>query len=168
MELPYDLRMGNDPTAGTRNGGPNGNARRPDPESLGSERHERLVRAVDGRFEQVDALVGARIIRWIEESRLDLHEVRVLLALSATKRPMTGTEIAELSGLDIDSAYQAVHRLHGRGLTCEQGRRHELSERGRALTRSFAHAREEGVRAYLGSLDPTEQRRLDRVLGLPE
>jgi DNA-binding MarR family transcriptional regulator len=160
--------MANDPTAGTRNGGPNGNAGGPDPESPGSERHERLVRAVDGRFEQVDALVGARIVRWIEESRLDLHEARVLFALSNASRAMTGAEIAEATGLDVDSAFQGVHRLHGRGFACEDSRRHELSARGRDLVRSFAHAREEGVRAYLGSLDADEQRRLGQVLRIPE
>jgi DNA-binding MarR family transcriptional regulator len=127
-----------------------------------------LVQAVDARFEQVDALVGAHIVRWIEESRLDLHEARVLFALSNASGAMTGTEISEATGLDVDSAFQAVHRLHGRGLTCEGARRHELSERGRELMRSFAHAREEGVRAYLGSLDAGEQRKLGRVLRVLE
>jgi DNA-binding MarR family transcriptional regulator len=130
--------------------------------------YERLVRAVDARFEQVDTLVGACIVSWIEDSDLDLHEARVLLALSVTARAMTGAEIAEHSGLDLDSAYQAVHTMHRRGLTCEHARRHELTARGRELMRSFAHAREQGVREYIGSLEANEQRRLERVLGLPE
>lgn len=127
---------------------------------------DRLVRAVDGRFEEVDTMVGARIVRWIEESQLDLHEARVLLALSAAARAMKPGEIAQLSGLDLDSAYKAVHRLHGRGLTCEDERLHKLSARGRALMRSFEDAREEGVRAYVGSLEAGEQRRLEMVLGV--
>jgi hypothetical protein len=77
-----------------------------DPEPLGSERYERLVREVDDRFEKVDTLVGSRVLRWIEES-----------------------------GLDLDSAFQAVHSLHGRGLTCERKRRHKLTSRGRELMR---------------------------------
>jgi hypothetical protein len=106
-----------------------------DPEPLGSERYERLVREVDDRFEKVDTLVGSRVLRWIEESGLDLHEARALLALSTTTRAMTAAEVAERSGLDLDSAFQAVHSLHGRGLTCERKRRHKLTSRGRELMR---------------------------------
>jgi hypothetical protein len=127
-------------------------------------RNERLVRAVDGHFEQVDAVVGARIVRWIEDSGLDLHEARVLLALTTAARPMKPREIAKLSGLGVNSAYQAVHRLHGRGLTCEDSRMHRLSERGHALMRSFADVREQGVREYVTGLDVDEQRRLESVL----
>ena len=109
-------------------------------------------------------MVGASVVRWIEESNLDLHQARVLLALSTADGPMTAGEIAELSGLDVDSSYQAVHTLHGRGLTCEDARRHSLTERGGELMRDFAHARDEGVRAYVESLDTNEQRDLERVL----
>ena len=130
-------------------------------------RNDRLVRAVDGHFEQIDAVVGTRIVRWIEDSRLDLHEARVLLALTTMARPMKPHEIAKLSGLDLNSAYQALHRLHGRRLTCEDSRLHRLSDRGRALMRSFADAREQGVEAYVKSLDVDEQRRLESALDGP-
>lgn len=110
-------------------------------------------------------MVGACIVRWIEDSRLDLHEARVLLALTTAARPMKPPEIAKLSGLDLDAAYQALHRLHGRHLTCEESRLHRVSERGRALMRSFADAREKGVRAYVRNLDVDERRRLETVLG---
>jgi hypothetical protein len=134
-----------------------------------TKRQERLIRAVDERFEQVDTLVGAHLVRWIEDSNLDLHEARALLALSGAKRSMTAAEIADVSGLDLDSAYQAVHSIHGRGLTCEHARRrHELTARGRALMQSFEHAREEGVKAFIGSLEAGEQRMLERVLGVGE
>jgi hypothetical protein len=127
-------------------------------------RNERLVRAVDGHFEQLDAVVGACVVRWIEDSRLDLHEARVLLALTTAARPMKPPEIAKLSGLDVDAAYKAVHSLHGRHLTCEESRLHRISERGRALMRSFADAREKGVRAYVRNLDADERRRLETAL----
>ena len=109
-------------------------------------------------------MVGARMVRWIEESHLDLHEARVLLALSETGRPMTAAEIAELSGLDLDSAYQAVNLLHGRGLTDEDSRRHALTGRGRALMRSFAQTRLEGVRAYVGKLGRSERQLIEQAL----
>lgn len=130
--------------------------------------NERLIHAVDGHFEQVDAVVGACIVRWIEDSRLDLHEARVLLALTTAARPMKPHEIAKLSGLDLNSAYQAVHSLHGRRLTCEDSRLHRLSDRGRVLMRSFADAREQGVRAYVKNLDVDERRRLESVLDGPD
>jgi DNA-binding MarR family transcriptional regulator len=129
---------------------------------------DRLIHAVDGRFERMDTLVGASIVRWIEDSRLDLHEARVLIALSGKAGAMKPAEIAEITGLDLDSAYKAVHKLHGRGLTCEDARRHTLTDRGRDLMRSFAHAREEGVRVYVGSLDAGERRRLEWMLRVTE
>jgi DNA-binding MarR family transcriptional regulator len=129
---------------------------------------ERLIRMVDGQFEDVDTIVGARIVRWIEDSRLHLHEARVLLALTQVRRPLTGAEIADVTGLDIDSAYQAVHSLHGRGLTEEDSRRHELSDRGRDLMRSFAQARSEGVRGYVEELGSDERRLLEHVLSARE
>jgi hypothetical protein len=128
--------------------------------------NERLIRAVDGHFEQIDAVVGARIARWIEDSRLELHEARVLLALTTAAGPIKPREIAKLSGLDLNSAYQAVHSLHGRHLTCEESRLHRISDRGRALMRSFADAREQGVRAYVRDLDVDQRRRLEAALDI--
>jgi hypothetical protein len=127
-------------------------------------RDERLARAVEEHFEQVDAVVGACLVRWLEDSRLHLHEVRVLLALTTAARPMKPPEIAKLAGLDLNSAYHAVHSLHGRHLTCEESRLHRISDRGRALMRSFADAREQGVRAYVKDLDADERRRLEAAL----
>lgn len=89
---------------------------------------------------QADKQVGAGVLRWIEESRLDPDEARVLLALNAAGQAITAAEVAELAGLDLNSAYQAVHKLHGRSLTCEESRRHELSARGRELMRSYEDA----------------------------
>jgi DNA-binding MarR family transcriptional regulator len=128
-------------------------------------RSERVVRAVDGPFERVGMLVGTRIARWIDESGLDLNEARVLVELSAAEQAMTAAEIAEPAGLDLDSAYRAVHALHGCGLTTEHARRHELTDRGRALVESFADAREEGVRAFIKGLEEGERRRLESVFG---
>jgi hypothetical protein len=81
---------------------------------------------------------------------------------------MKPREIAKLSGLDLNSAYQTVHRLRGRLLTCEDNRLHRLSDRGRTLMQSFADARKKGVRAYVRSLDVDEQRRLESVLDPPD
>jgi DNA-binding MarR family transcriptional regulator len=84
------------------------------------------------------AKMDAQVVRWIEESHLDLHEARAMLALSETGRPMTAGEIADLAGLDLDSAHKAVNSLHGRRLTEENRRRHALTRRGCALMRPLA------------------------------
>jgi DNA-binding MarR family transcriptional regulator len=124
-----------------------------------------LVQAVDAQFEQVDSVVGGRIVRWIEDSGLDLHEARVLLALAEGGPPKSASEIGDRSGLGLDSVYKAVHSLHGRGLTEEDSRHHSLSARGRTLMRSFTEARREAVEAYVGQIEPDERERLERVLG---
>jgi len=69
------------------------------------------------------------------------------------------------SGLPLDSVYEAVHSLRGRGLTEEDSRDHSLSVRGRALMSSFTEARREAVEAYVAQLGPDERERLERVLG---
>ena len=109
-------------------------------------------------------MVGARIVRWIEESNLDLHDARVMLTLEQTGRPMSVSDIADLSGLDIDTAYQTIHSLHGRGLTGEDCRCHGLTDRGRELMRSFAETRRQGVKAYLSGLSENELRRIESAL----
>ena len=126
-----------------------------------------LVQAVDAQFEKLDSVVGCRIVGWIEESGLDLREARVLLALAEGGPPRPASEIAERSGLPLDSVYKAVHSLHGRGLTEEDSRDHSLSVRGRALMSSFTEARREAVEAYVAQLGPDERERLERVLGQP-
>jgi DNA-binding MarR family transcriptional regulator len=139
-----------------------------DPEPLGTERYERLVDAIDGRFAQVDNMVGARVVAWIEDAGLNLHEARVLLALTEAGHPMTPSGVAKLAGLDLDTTYQTLHSLHGRGLTDEDCRRHELGERGREMMSSFARARRDGVRAYLGRLGRRELQRIEGALGSPQ
>ena len=134
----------------------------------GTVASERLIRAVDASFDEVDRTVGASIVRWIEDSRLNLHEARVLLAMRSRTKPVKPAEIAKLSGLDLDSAYQAVHSLHRRGFTSEDARLHRLTDRGRDLMHSFEYAREQGVRAYVGSLGAGERRRLEWMLGVAE
>jgi hypothetical protein len=104
-----------------------------DPEPLGTERYERLVDAIDGRFAQVDSIVGTRVAAWIEDAGLDLHEALVLLALTDAGRAMKPSKVARRAGLDLDTTYRTLHALHGRGLTDEKRRRHSLSERGRDL-----------------------------------
>jgi len=126
-----------------------------------------LVQAVDAQFEKLDSVVGCRIVGWIEESGLDLREARVLLALAEGGPPRPASEIAERSGLPLDSVYKAVHSLHGRGLTEEDSRDHSLSVRGRSLMSSFTEARREAVEAYVAQLGPDERERLERVLGQP-
>jgi DNA-binding MarR family transcriptional regulator len=126
-----------------------------------------LVHAVDAHFETLDSVVGGRIVAWIEDSGLDLREARVLLALAEGGPPRPASEIAERSGLPLDSVYKAVHSLHGRGLTQEDSRDHSLSARGRALMSSLTEARREAVEAYVAQLGPDERERLERVLGQP-
>jgi DNA-binding MarR family transcriptional regulator len=127
-------------------------------------RYERLVDAIDQRFAQVDTMVGAGIVAWIEEAGLNLHQARVLLALGDAHHPMMPSKVAKRAGLDLDTTYQTLHSLHGRGLTDENHRRHSLSERGRELMSSFAHVRRDGVRSYLRRLGGGELRRVEHAL----
>lgn len=131
------------------------------------ERYERLVDEVDRRFAEVDTMVGARIVAWIEDAGLNLHEARVLLTLTEARHPMKPSKVAKLTGLDLDTAYKTLHSLRGRGLTDEASRRHCLSERGRELMSSFAQERRDGVRAYLRRLGRGELQRVDRALRRP-
>jgi DNA-binding MarR family transcriptional regulator len=129
-----------------------------------SKRYAHLVDAVDQRADEADVMVGARIVRWIEDSNLSLHDARVMLTLAQTGRPMSVTDIADQSGLDIDTAYQTIHSLHGRGLTGEDCRCHGLTDRGRELMESFAKTRREGVKAYLSGLGEGELRKIESAL----
>ena len=72
--------------------------------------------------------------------------------------------MADLAGLDLDTAYKTIHRLHGRGLSEESGRCHQLSENGRELMDSFADVRRHGVRDYLKALDTDERHRIGHAL----
>jgi DNA-binding MarR family transcriptional regulator len=127
-------------------------------------RFDRLVKDLDKEFVHVDLMVGALIVRWIENAELDLHEVRVLIALRQSGKPTSVSDVADLAGLDLDTAYKTVHRLHGRGLTEESGRCHQLSESGRDLMGSLADVRRDGVRDYLNALDTDERHRIGRAL----
>ena len=139
-------------------------AHKPKDEPLGTERYERLVDAIDQRFAEVDTMVGARVVTWIEEAGLDLHQARVLLALADAEHPMTPAKVAKRAGLDLDTTYQTLHSLHGRRFTDETRRKHYLSKRGRELMSSFAHARRDGVHTYLRNLGRRELRRVESAL----
>jgi DNA-binding MarR family transcriptional regulator len=123
-----------------------------------------LVDALEARFAPVHAVVNGRLARWIQESELDLHEARVLFALAGNDRPMTPAEIAEASDVDVDSAYRAIHALHGRGITREIDRHHELTDAGRELMASCAQARREGIEAYVARLNDDQLRDLQSEL----
>jgi DNA-binding MarR family transcriptional regulator len=125
-----------------------------------------LVDAINARFQAVDRIVGGRIVRWIEESGLGLREVRVLLALGDHEGPAGARELSERSGLSIDAVYRALHSLHGRGLTSEEGRRHELADAGRETLVGFARAREAGVQDFVARLSADERRLIESSLGL--
>jgi DNA-binding MarR family transcriptional regulator len=125
---------------------------------------EALVQALDARLRVVDRVVGNRIVRWIDDSDLSLHEARVLLTLAEHDRPMAPAEIGERCGLDIDAVYHAVHSLRRRGITNEDQRRHQLTDSGRELMERFSDARREGVEAFVAQLPDDERRRLETAL----
>ena len=126
-----------------------------------------LVDALEARFAPVHAVVNGRIARWIQESGLTLHEARVLFALAGSERPMTPAEIAEAGDIDVDAAYRAIHELHGRGVTTETDRHHELTDAGRELMASCVQARREGIEAYVARLNDEQLRELESALRVP-
>jgi len=129
--------------------------------------NDALVDALEARLAPVHAAVSGRIARWIEDSGLTLHEARVLFAFGEHERPMTPAQIAEVGDIDVDAAYRAVHALHGRGITSESERHHELTDAGRDLLAACAEARREGIKRYVARLSTDEVRDLERALRLP-
>jgi DNA-binding MarR family transcriptional regulator len=127
---------------------------------------DRLVEAFEARLREVELVVGARIMEsWAQAAELSLQEARLLLVVASTHAPRTASEVAARSGVELDAAYPALHRLIARGDIQEQQRHYSLTEQGQASVGSLDAARREGIAAYVADLDPDDRRRLEVALG---
>ena len=126
---------------------------------------EPLVEALETRLHMVDLVGWAQITALAEKLGLSFEDLRLLLALTNRNEPSSVSDLARLSGLSLDAAYPAVHRLRRRDYVREERRRYSLSDDGRDLVASLDAAHREGVRAYVNGLNASERKRLDEAIG---
>jgi DNA-binding MarR family transcriptional regulator len=122
-----------------------------------------LVEALATRLRLIDVVAWQRIATWAEQSELSFEDLRLLLAFAfrMDDGPATVSELADLAGFPLDTAYPATHRLRGRGYLREERRgQYSLSEEGQELVAELDAAHREGIQAYVDTLDREERQRL--------
>ena len=125
-----------------------------------------LVEALATRLHRVDLAGWQRIAAWAERLELSFADLRLLLALKMEGEPTGVSELADLAGLSLDTAYPAIHGLRGRGYLREERRQYSFSERGQELVATLDAAHREGIQAYVDHLDPHEHRQLEEAFGI--
>jgi DNA-binding MarR family transcriptional regulator len=127
---------------------------------------ESLVEALATRLRRLDLIGWAQITKRAEELGLAFEDLRLLLALTTADGPRSVGELARISGLSLQAAYPAAHRLRSRGYLCEEQRRYSLREDGRELLANLDAAHREGIRAYVDGLGAEEREWLGGVIQL--
>ena len=125
-----------------------------------------LVEALATRLHRVDLVGWQRIAAWAERLELSFGDLRLLLALKMEGEPTGVSELADLAGLSLDTAYPAIHSLRGRGYLREDRRQYSFSEQGKELVATLDAAHREGIQAYVDLLDPHEHRQLEEAFGI--
>lgn len=129
-----------------------------------------LVEEIARRVRLMDLIGWQRISAWAEEAKLTFEDLRLLLvfALKSDEGPVAVSDLAELAGFSLDTAYPAIHGLRRRGYLHEDSRHYSLTEQGQELVAKLDEAHLEGVRAYVDTLGSDEQERLQKAFGLSE
>ena len=124
-----------------------------------------LVEALARRLRVLDLVGWQRIAKWAEQSDLSFRDLRLLLALAVKTDdgPVAISEIGELAGFPLDVAYPATRSLRRRGYLREERRHYSLTEKGQELVVRLDAAHNEGIQAYVDSLDPDERERLRKA-----
>jgi DNA-binding MarR family transcriptional regulator len=125
-----------------------------------------LVEALAARTLRVDLVAWQRIAAWAERLELSFEDLRLMLALKVKGGPARVSELADLAGLSLDSAYPTIHSLRGRGYLHEDRRQYSFSEQGQELVATLDAAHDEGIQAYVDDLGPDERRQLEEALGI--
>ena len=125
-----------------------------------------LVDGLRTRLRRLDLIGWQRIAAWAEEAELSFEELRLLLAFALKDGSAAVTELAELAGFSLDTAYPAIHGLRRRGYLTEERRHYSLSEQGQELIARLDEAHREGIAAYVDTLDDDEQQRLRQAFGI--
>jgi DNA-binding MarR family transcriptional regulator len=126
--------------------------------------NEELARTLAARLDRFERFAAESMVGWIEDQGLSLAEVRLVLGL-ADQEPIGATEIAERSGLSVDTAYPALHSLDARGWIRDEGRTHCLSAEGEKAVEELSATRAHAVRNYVDSLSPEERDQLATAFG---
>lgn len=125
-----------------------------------------LVEVLAARLRRLDLIGWQQVTTWAEESELSFEDLRLLLALALKKDdgPVGVSELAELAGFSLDTAYPAIHSFRRRGYLHEERRHYSLSEEGQELVAKLDAARREGIQAYVDTLDPDDRQQLTEAL----
>ncbi len=127
---------------------------------------DRLIEAIATRLRRLDLIGWAQITARAEQFDLSFEDLRLLLALMISDGPRSVSELADLSGLSLQAAYQAVGRLHRRGYLSEERRRYSLRDEGRELLADIDAAHREGIQAYVEGLNEGERKWLEELIRL--
>ena len=92
------------------------------------------------------------------------EDLRLLWALATRTGSSSASDLARISGVSLDRAYPAVHRLRRRGYLREERRRYSLHEDGRELIAKLDDAHREGIQAYVDGLDARDREWLDEAI----
>jgi DNA-binding MarR family transcriptional regulator len=126
-----------------------------------------LVDALAIRAVRIDLVGWQRIAACAEQFELSFEHLRVLLALKTEDgRPSAVSELAELAGVSLRTAYPAIDKLRRRGFLREERRRYVPTRRGEDLIATLEGAHRDGIKAYVDHLDPDERRRLEDAFGI--
>jgi DNA-binding MarR family transcriptional regulator len=125
------------------------------------------VDALATRLRTMDLVGWQRITTWAEESELSFEDLRLLLALAlkADGGSVPISELADIAGFTLDTAFPATHSLRRRGYVTEDSRHYSLTEQGQELIDKLDAAHREGIKAYIDALEPEDRKQLRDALG---
>ena len=122
-----------------------------------------LVDVLCKRLRRLDLIGWQRITTWAEEAQLSFEELRLLLAFALQEGPAAVSDLAELAGFSLDTAYPAIHGLRRRGYLTEERRQYSLTDEGRELIAKLNEAHRAGIEAYVATIDSEERERLTKA-----
>jgi DNA-binding MarR family transcriptional regulator len=123
-----------------------------------------LVDALSARLDNFERHATGHLVGWIQASGLSLAELQVFLAL-ADGEPKEGGQLAAESGVPVELAYPALHKLAAHGWLEEENRRHWLSAAGRDKLEELAAVRHAAVKDFVAGLSPQERHELAAAMG---
>ena len=123
-----------------------------------------LVEALSIRLDNFERHAAGRLVGWMQDAALSVGDMQVFLALSDGE-PRSGGELAQESGVPVELAYPAIHKLAAHGWLHEENRRHWLSEAGRKKLGELAAVRHAAVEDFVASLSSDDRHELAVAMG---
>jgi DNA-binding MarR family transcriptional regulator len=125
---------------------------------LASEALDQAANDLAMLLQSVELAAWAPVVAWTEEANLSLEDVRVLVALDAQPfAAATALDIADATGLSLDTVYRLVPSLRISGYLSEEYDLYTLTEMGDLALEAIEGARRAGIRAYMRGLAPAER-----------